>query len=48
MQGSPQAIVANTVKGKGVSILEETPAKWHGKALSQEQSEEALQEIGAT
>ena len=47
VKGSPQAIVAKTVKGKGVSILEETPAKWHGKALSPEQGEEALQEIGA-
>jgi transketolase len=45
--GSPQAIVAKTVKGKGVSLLEETPAKWHGKPLPPEEEEKALEEIGA-
>ena len=45
--GTPQAIVARTVKGKGVSQLEETPAKWHGKALAPEDEERALSEIGA-
>jgi transketolase len=46
--GSPQAIVANTIKGKGVSVLENTPAGWHGKALSPEDGAKALEEIGAT
>ena len=45
--GAPQAIVANTVKGKGVSLLEETPESWHGKPLPAEEEEKALQEIGA-
>ena len=45
--GAPQAIVARTVKGKGVSVLEETPEKWHGKALSPDQEAAALAEIGA-
>jgi transketolase len=48
VQGSPQAIIANTVKGKGVSVLENTPGHWHGKALSEEQAREALEEIGAS
>jgi transketolase len=41
----PTAIVARTVKGKGVSFLEDKPG-WHGKALDAEQSKEALAEIG--
>ena len=31
IQGKPVAIVAKTVKGKGVSFMENQPA-WHGKA----------------
>ena len=45
--GSPQAIVANTVKGKGVSLLEATPGKWHGKPLPKDEVDKALEEIGA-
>lgn len=44
---APQVIVARTVKGKGVAQLEETPAKWHGKPLSEEDGQRALEEIGA-
>lgn len=47
VKGAPQAIVARTIKGKGVSLLEETPEKWHGKPLSREQADRALEEIGA-
>jgi transketolase len=47
VKGQTQAIVATTVKGKGVSLLEETPAKWHGKALSPDDEQKALEEIGA-
>ncbi|MDQ4143636.1 MAG: transketolase [Actinomycetota bacterium] len=46
--GAPQAIIARTVKGKGVSLLEETPAKWHGKPLAADDEEKALEEIGAS
>lgn len=46
ISGSPQAIVANTVKGKGVSLLEATPGKFHGKPLTKEQLEVALEEVG--
>jgi transketolase len=45
--GSPQAIIANTVKGKGVSLLEHSPGSWHGKALPPEEEAKALEEIGA-
>ena len=41
----PTAIVARTVKGKGVSFLEDKPG-WHGKALSVEEAKRALAEIG--
>ncbi len=46
VQGSPQAVVARTVKGKGVSLLEKTPEKWHGKPLPPEEEAKALEEIG--
>src|SRR5438876_1779136 len=42
--GSPTLIVAKTVKGKGVSFLENKNG-WHGKALSQQQEEQALKEL---
>ena len=35
-KGKPTAIIANTVKGKGVHCME-NKAEWHGKACSQEQ-----------
>ena len=44
--GKAQVIIANTVKGKGVSLLEAEPAKWHGKPLPPEEEEKALEEIG--
>jgi transketolase len=43
--GRPTAIVARTVKGKGVSFMENNPA-WHGKGPSQEELQQALEEIG--
>lgn len=46
VSGAPQAIVANTVKGKGVSLLESAPDKWHGKALPADEEAKALEEIG--
>lgn len=44
VKGKPFAIIARTVKGKGVSFMEDTNA-WHGKAPSDEQLEESLAEI---
>ena len=42
--GKPWAIVAQTVKGKGVSFME-NQAGWHGKAPNAEQTQQALQEL---
>lgn len=43
--GKPKCILAHTVKGKGVSYMENV-AGWHGKAPSQEEKELALKELG--
>lgn len=40
----PSAIIANTIKGKGVSFMENN-AGWHGKAPNKEDYERALQEL---
>jgi len=42
--GSPTLIVAKTIKGKGVSFLENKNG-WHGKALSKDQEEQAIKEL---
>jgi transketolase len=47
VQGKPQAIVANTIKGKGVSLLEAKQGGWHGKPIPPDEEAKALQEIGA-
>ena len=44
-KGKPTVIICNTVKGKGVSFME-NQASWHGTAPSKEQCEQALIEIG--
>ncbi len=44
-KGKPTVIICNTVKGKGVSFME-NQASWHGTAPSKEQCEQALTEIG--
>jgi transketolase len=43
-RGRPTAIVAHTVKGKGVSFMENVP-KWHGVAPTKEEAELALKEL---
>ncbi len=43
-KGSPTMIIARTVKGKGVSYMENV-ADWHGKAPCIEEAEQALEEI---
>ncbi|RJP22182.1 MAG: transketolase [Candidatus Omnitrophota bacterium] len=45
-KGRPTLILANTVKGKGVSFMENNIG-WHGKAPSKEEEEKALQELAA-
>lgn len=47
VSGSPQAIVARTVKGMGVSLLEAHPENWHGKPIPADEEAKALAEIGA-
>ncbi len=42
----PNVIIANTVKGKGVSFMEDTHA-WHGKAPNDGELERALAELEA-
>lgn len=44
-KGQPTCIVCKTIKGKGVSFME-NEASWHGTAPSKEQCEIALKEIG--
>lgn len=44
-KGMPTVIVAETVKGKGVSFME-GQAGWHGKAPNEEQAKMAMQELG--
>lgn len=41
----PTAIIARTVKGKGVSFME-NQAGWHGSAPNKEQYQLAMQELG--
>ena len=43
-RGQPNVIVAETIKGKGVRIMENNP-DFHGKAPTPEQAEEALREL---
>jgi len=44
--GGPWMLIANTVKGKGVSFME-GKAAWHGKAPTPEEAKRALEEIAA-
>ena len=46
-KGQPTVIICNTVKGKGVSFMENR-AEWHGSAPNKEQYELAVSEISAT
>ena len=41
----PIAIVAETIKGKGISFLEDKDG-WHGKALKKDELQKALAELG--
>ena len=43
-KGAPFAIVARTVKGKGVSFME-NDASWHGSAPNTQQYEQAMAEL---
>jgi transketolase len=43
-KGIPSVIIMNTIKGKGVSFME-NQVNWHGKAPSAEEMEQALKEL---
>ena len=43
-KGMPTAIIAKTIKGKGVSFMEDQ-AGWHGKAPNDEQYAQAMEEL---
>lgn len=40
----PKAVIAHTIKGKGVSFME-NQAGWHGKAPNDEETKQALEEL---
>ena len=44
VKGKPTVIIAKTIKGKGVSFME-NKAEWHGKAPSEEEYNIAIKEL---
>ncbi len=44
LKGKPKIIIADTIKGKGVSFMEDQP-EYHGRALSSSEMERARQEL---
>ena len=44
-QGKPVMIIAKTIKGKGVSFIEDKEG-WHGRPLQQEDFKKAVKELG--
>ena len=46
--GAPQAIIAKTIKGKGVSLLEAEQGGWHGKPSPPDELDKALEDIGVS
>lgn len=45
IKGTPTAIIAKTIKGKGVSFME-NQVGWHGKAPNEEQYNTAMHDLG--
>ncbi|HUN88556.1 MAG TPA: transketolase [Terriglobales bacterium] len=45
--GKPTVVLADTVKGKGISFMEDV-AGWHGKTPNREELDKALAELGLT
>ena len=43
-KGKPTCIIAKTIKGKGVSFME-NKSEWHGKAPSEEEYKKAMEEL---
>ena len=46
VKGKPTAIIAKTIKGKGISFMEED-SSWHGKSLNDEEYKRALEELNS-
>lgn len=46
VKGKPTAIIAKTIKGKGVSFMEDK-ADWHGKAPNDEEYKTAIEDLSA-
>ena len=44
IKGKPTVIIANTIKGKGVSFME-NEVSWHGKAPNEDQYKQAMKEL---
>lgn len=44
IKGKPTCIIAKTVKGKGISFME-NKIEWHGKAPNEEQYKQAIEEL---
>ena len=44
IKGKPVAIIAKSIKGKGVSFME-NQAGWHGTAPNEEQYKQAMEEL---
>ena len=45
--GRPVALICNTIKGKGVSFMENA-VDWHGKSPNRQELDKALEELGLT
>ncbi len=45
-KGKPTAVIAKSIKGKGVSFME-NEAGWHGKAPNEEEYKQAMKDLGA-
>jgi transketolase len=46
VRGKPTVIIAKSIKGKGVSFMEDQ-VKWHGSAPNDQQYAQAVEEIKA-
>jgi len=47
VEDAPQLIIARTVKGKGISFMENRP-EWHSKVLTEELYRKAMEELNST
>jgi transketolase len=46
VKDKPQIIICRTVKGKGVSFMEQNPGRFHGNAPNDDELEKAIDELG--